>query len=563
MNRLITLTHNSNQYQVPSGITVKSFLSGPLKIPTDNLAYNDNPVIALRMNNELLPYSARLETDATVEPQYLFSDFGKRIYRHTLSFLIAYASCEVFPDRHLVIGHSLGDGLYFHFDGILSLDPADVERLSVKIRELVASDIPIEQKQVAYCAARDYFHNAGFDATELLLSYRNDPVLTLYQCANYMDISYEPLLPSTSLVTIWELRPYSERGMLLRYPLSKDFLHIAAFKDHPKLFSVFREYKQWGNILGVKCLGAMNRICGSSEIFTFIRMNEDLQHRKISQIADLVANKGTVRVVFIAGPSSSGKTTFAKRLSIQMKLLGYNPMQISLDNYYRSKTEAPLDSDGRPDLEALEALDLLLFQENLNDLYAGKSVDLPKFDFSHNGRRFFENKPISLKDNTMLVIEGIHGLNPRLIPGVDPRTTFKIYISALTQLNLDDHNRISTTDNRILRRIVRDHRTRTTSAQQTLEMWPSVERGETLHIFPFQNEADVMINSALDYELSVLKPYVEPLLKTVKPEAREAYPTARRLLEFLDNVYPIPAELVPRDSLLREFIGGSEFDARL
>lgn len=562
MNKLITLTHDSKQYQVPSGITVKSFLSGPLKIQTDDLVYDTNPVIALRMNNELMPYSARLETDATVEPLYLFSDFGKRIYRHTLSFLIAYASQEVFPDRHLVIGHSLGDGLYFYFDGILSLDPADVMRLSAKMQELVAASIPIEQEPMAYCAARDYFHKMGFHATELLLSYRNDPVLTLYKCADYMDISYEPLLPSTSLVSIFELRPYSERGMLLRYPLSRNFLHIAAFKDHPQLFSVFREYKQWGNILNVKCLGAMNRICGSSEIFTFIRMNEDLQHRKISQIADMVVDKGLVKVVFIAGPSSSGKTTFAKRLSIQLKLLGYNPMQISLDNYYRSKSEAPLDSDGKPDLEALEALDLHVFQENLNDLYAGKSVDLPKFDFSHNGRRFYENKPISLKGNAMLVIEGIHGLNPGLIPGIDPRTTFKIYISALTQLNLDDHNRISTTDNRIIRRIVRDHRTRTTSAQQTLEMWPSVERGETLHIFPFQNEADVMINSALDYELSVLKPYAEPLLKTVKPEASEAYPTARRLLGFLDNVYPIPAELVPRDSLLREFIGGSEFDAK-
>ena len=303
----------------------------------------------------------------------------------------------------------------------------------------------------------------------------------------------------------------------------------------------------------------MNRICGSQEIFTFIRMNEDLQHRKIAKIADMVSEKGTVKVVFIAGPSSSGKTTFSIRLAIQLRLLGFNPIQISLDNYYRPKTEAPLDEDGKPDLEILEALDLDLFRENLKLLYAGEDVDLPRFDFKNNGRRYFEGKPISLKDNTILVIEGIHGLNPNLVPGVDPKTTFKIYISALTQLNLDDHNRISTTDNRILRRIVRDNRTRSTTAQMTLEMWPSVERGETHHIFPYQNQADVMINSALEYELAVLKPYAEPLLKTVKPEAYEAYPTARRLLAFLENVYPIPANLVPTDSLLREFIGGSEF----
>jgi uridine kinase len=374
-----------------------------------------------------------------------------------------------------------------------------------------------------------------------------------------MDITYEPLLPYTGMMSIWELRSYGDRGMLLRYPLSNNFLAIAPFRDNPKLFSVFRENKIWGSILKVSCLGEMNAICGTREIFTFIRMNEDLQHRRISQIADLISEKGTVKVVFISGPSSSGKTTFAIRLAIQLRLLGFNPIQISLDNYYRPKDQVPLDEEGKPDLETLDALDLDLFQDNLNALYAGEDVDLPKFSFKGNGERYYEHKPISLKNNTILVIEGIHGLNPRLIPGVDRKTTFKIYISALTQLNLDDHNRISTTDNRILRRIVRDNRTRSTTAQMTLEMWPSVERGETQHIFPYQNEADIMINSALEYELPVLKPYVEPLLKTVKPEAREAYPTARRLLSFLENVYPIPADLVPSDSLLREFIGGSEF----
>jgi uridine kinase len=561
MNRLITLTYDSTAYQVPAGITVRSFLCGPLKIPTESLSYGDNPVVALRMNNEILPYSARLETDAEVMPERLFSDIGKRIYRHTLSFLLAYVSHELFIDRHLVIGHSLGDGLYFNFDGQFALDTKDVDLLREKLIEAVEADLPIEQEPIAYCAARDYFHQRGFHSTELLLSYRNDPTLSIYRCGEYRDISYEALAPSTSIMGVWELRPYGERGMLLRYPLSRDILHIAEFRDNPLLFSVFREYKLWGNILNVKSLGDMNRICGSSEIFTFIRMNEDLQHRKISQIADMVAEKGTVKVVFIAGPSSSGKTTFAKRLCIQLRLLGYNPVQISLDNYYRSKSDAPRDSDGKPDLEALDALDLEVFRSNLSDLYAGNAVDLPKFDFSGNGRRYYENKPLSLKGSTILVLEGIHGLNPQLIPKLDRRTTFKIYISALTQLNLDDHNRISTTDNRIIRRIVRDHRTRSTSAQQTLEMWPSVERGETLHIFPYQNQADVMINSALDYEMAVLKPYVEPLLKTVKPEAHDAYPMARRLLGFLDNVYPIPADLVPRDSILREFVGGSEFEA--
>ena len=354
--------------------------------------------------------------------------------------------------------------------------------------------------------------------------------------------------------------PYGERGLLLRYPLSSDFLHLATFKDNPLLFSIFKESKEWGNILKVDCLGAMNDICGSHHIKTFIRMNEDLQHRKIASIADQIAAKKDVKVIFIAGPSSSGKTTFTTRLSLQLRMLGYHPIPISLDNYYRTKDKAPIDEDGKPDLEALEALDLELFRENIHALYRGEKVVIPRFEFSGNGKRHFDNHPISLKGNTILLLEGIHGLNPSLIPEINQSTTFKIYISALTQLNLDDHNRISTTDNRILRRIVRDHRSRGTSAQMTLEMWPSVERGESKHIYPYQNEADVMINSALEYELAVLKPYAEPLLKTVKSEASLAYPTARRLLDFLENVYPIPAILVPSESLLREFIGGSEFN---
>lgn len=559
MERIITLTFKEKLIKVPIGTRVVEVVDNELHLNEERMRYQDNPVIALRMNNEILSFGAKLMVDADIEPVYLFSDIGKRIYRHTLSYLIAYASEKLFPERRLVVGHSLGDGFYYTYDGMYALDPMDVQLLADMMEKLVGENLAIHQGTVSYTQAISHFRNKGYSATEKLLSYRNDPTLELYRCGKFMDITYEPLLPSTGLLDVWELKPYGDRGMLLRYPLSKDFLHIAKFRDNPLLFSVFRENKIWGSILKVNCLGEMNAICGTHEIFTFIRMNEDLQHRRIAQIADLVGAKGTVKVVFIAGPSSSGKTTFAIRLAIQLRLLGYNPIQISLDNYYRPKDQAPLDADGKPDLEILEALDLALFRENLQNLYAGKVVDLPKFDFKDNGRRYYEGRPISLKDNTILVIEGIHGLNPSLIPDIDRATTFKIYISALTQLNLDDHNRISTTDNRILRRIVRDNRTRSTSAQQTLEMWPSVERGETHHIFPFQNEADIMINSALEYELPVLKPYAEPLLKTVKPEAYEAYPTARRLLGFLENVYPIPADMVPSDSLLREFIGGSEF----
>ncbi len=559
--KTIRLFHNGNTYEVASGITVQECLETCFGIDTSHLEYKDNPIVAVRADNELLPFSARLKTDVTIELQRLFSDLGKRMYRHTMCYLLALASHHLFPERNLVIGHSLGDGYYYTYDQIYGLDPKDVKALDECMRTLIKQDIPIEREVLSYRAALEYFSREGFTATATLLEYRNDPTITLYRCDDFLDISYEPLLHSTALISLWDLRPYGDRGMLLRYPHAKTPLTLDTFKDNPLLFSVFREYKIWGNILKVDCLGAMNQICGSKDIKTFIRMNEDLQHRKISDIADMVVRKATVKVVFIAGPSSSGKTTFSKRLAIQLRLLGYDPVQISLDNYYRPKSEAPRDVDGKADLEALEALDLQLFRENLEDLYTGKTVALPRFDFRDNGKRYYTGETISLKEQTILVIEGIHGLNPSLIPGIDRKTTFKIYISALTQLNLDDHNRISTTDNRIIRRIVRDNRTRSTSAETTLLMWPSVERGESLHIFPYQNQADVMINSALEYELAVLKPYAEPLLKTVKPASHDAYPTARRLLTFLENVYPIPADLVPSDSLLREFIGQSEFNA--
>ena len=559
MDQKVTITYLGKKVEVPSGTTVASLMCDILKVSDPAATYASNPIIAVRMNNAILPFSSHLTVDATIAPVYLFSDIGMRIYRHTLSFILAYTSEILFPERRLVIGHALGDGFYFNYDGKYSLDKRDVALLANKMEELVEANLPITSEMVSYEDAMAHFKKKEYLSTALLLEYTNEPKIKLYRCKDFLDITYEPLLPTTALLKVWQLRPYGERGMLLRYPLSADFLNLSPFKDNPLLFSVFHEYKLWGSILKVDSLGAMNQICGSPDIKTFIRMNEDLQHRKISQTADMISERGSVKVVLIAGPSSSGKTTFSYRLAIQLRLLGFNPIRISLDNYYLSRDLAPRDIDGKPDLEALEALDLPLFRSNLKDLYSGKEVDLPRFDFKNGGQRYFKGDKISLAKNTILVIEGIHALNPSLLPNLDPKTFFKIYISALTQLNLDDHNRISTTDNRILRRIVRDNRTRSTTAQMTLEMWPSVERGEARHIFPYQNQANIMINSALEYELAVLKSYAEPLLKTVKPDAYETYPVARRLLRFLENVYPIPSNLVPTDSLLREFIGGGEF----
>ena len=306
MARTITLTYKEHLHTVQAGIPVKEVLGSCLGLQTEQLEYTQNPVVALRLNNEILSYEALVEVDGIIEPVFLFSSVGKRMYRHTLSYLLAYA-CEIlFPERRLVIGHALVVGFYFNFAQYFALDRADVTRISEKLQDIIHSGAPIKQEKIAYCSAVDYFTQRGYHATTKLLEYRNDPVLEPYRCGDFLDITYEPLLPYTQVLSIWELRPYGERGMLLRFPLSANFLKLAPFVDHPLLFSVFREYKIWGSILKVDCLGAMNTICGSPDISTFIRMNEDLQHRKIAQIADQIAQKGTVKVVFISGPSSSG-----------------------------------------------------------------------------------------------------------------------------------------------------------------------------------------------------------------------------------------------------------------
>ncbi len=560
MKQTIKLICGDNQFEMEFGTTVGQALAtlgcvDPSVIPS----YQDDPVIGALVNNDLQPISARLESDCTLEPIRIFSDLGKRMYRHSICYLLGCAVAGLYPDRRLVIGHSLGDGYYYSFDDQYLLSSEDIDQISKVMRELADGNLPIEQVKVPYEQAMQYFHQRKFEETEALLSYQNEPVISLYQLNGYWDVTYEPLVHTTSVLTVWELKPYGDRGMLLRYPRSFDFTELDTWKDNPLLFSVFREYKEWGKILDVGSLGRLNQICATGQIQSFIRMAEALQAKKIAQIADKVIGDSNIRVVFIAGPSSSGKTTFAQKLCIQLQVMGIRPIKISLDDYYLTREFVPVDENGEKDFEALEALDTAQFQQDLHDLYDGLPVDLPCFDFREN-KRYYKQCPIQLDRHSILVIEGIHGLNPALVPQLDPETTFRIYISALTQLNLDDHNRISTTDNRILRRMVRDNRTRGVAAETTLSMWPSVQRGENLHIFPYQNNADVMLNSALDYELSVLASFAQPLLKTVKPSAKKAYPLARRLLAFLENVYPVPESIVPKDSLLREFIGGSEFD---
>jgi uridine kinase len=351
-------------------------------------------------------------------------------------------------------------------------------------------------------------------------------------------------------------------GFLLRFPPSGmpgAGQTLEPFEDSPGIFSVYSEYKKWGRIVGVHAVGRLNRIITEKTVRDYIRIAEAFQQKKLDEIAGMIyAGKDNVKAVLIAGPSSSGKTTTAKRLSISLKVLGIEPIAISLDDYYVGTGSTPLDEEGKPDFECLEALDIPYLNEQLLALYGGEEVTLPVFDFKSGRRREGGGRKIRLDRRTMLIIEGIHGLNDALTPQIDKETKFKLYVSALTQLNLDDHNRIPTSDNRLLRRMVRDSQFRGAGAEKTFRMWPSVQRGERKHIFPFQNSADAAFNSALDYELSVLKFYAEPLLRSVKP-GMDDYAEAIRLLSFLGNFAPIPPQHVPATSILREFIGDSEF----
>lgn len=556
----INVTIHGQNLQLPIGVTIEDvLLEAKIERTCTNPAYADNPFVGALVNHELHSCSRSLVFDCTVEPVRLFSDMGKRIYRHSICYLLCAAVSMLYPQRRLVIGHSLGDGYYFSFDDELMLSRSDIGAIERVMMSLVDQNLSIDEVTLAYESALTYFEQNHFNQTAALLSTRNDPKVQVYRLSGYQDISYEPLLSKTGLMKVWELKPYEDRGMLLRYPRSHNITSLDPFVDNPLLFSVFKEYKSWGSILGVQSLGQLNRMGNQNTVESFIRLAEALQQKKISSIADQINLHSSVKAVLIAGPSSSGKTTFAHKLGIQLQVLGKKTIKISLDSYYLHPSKAPKDEFNKPDLEALEALDVSKFQEDLAALFNGDKVHLCKYDFK-TATRSYEQTPVQLDKRTILIIEGIHGMNPRLTASLESDLLFRVYISALTQLNLDDHNRISTTDNRMIRRMIRDNRTRGTDAETTLNMWPSVQRGEDRYIFPYQNNANVMINSALDYELGVLTTYAQPLLKMVKPSDGAAYETARRLLRFLEHVNPIPDTLVPPDSLLREFIGGSEFD---
>ncbi len=543
----ITLTIEDKKINCPLGTTggqVSSYFSK-----------GNADLIAVRVNNEIVSSAWRIETNAVVEPVYLNSTEGSDVYRRSLCFILAAAAHSLFPSRRLLIGHSLGFSYYYTFDdGAVTQE--QISRIKKKMDELVHDDLEIKTLGISYTDACALFEEHGLIETRHQLEFKCPPKVVINSLGSFSDIYQGPCAERTGQIKVFDLMPYSD-GFLLRFPSEQETGTLAEFTDNPKIFEIYKKYKDWGKQVGVTSAADINELILNRKINDFIDITETFQSQNYANVALQIHERKNVKVVLIAGPSSSGKTTSAKKIALHLQALGYNPKVISLDNYYVGREKNPKDENGNYDYECLEALDIALLNKNLNDLFAGKDVKIPSYNFDL-GQPYYTGETLRLEKNDILIMEGIHGLNDKLTPDVSNEYKFKIYLSALTQLNLNDHNRVASSDNRLVRRIVRDARFRGKSAADTIGMWDSVRRGERLHIFPFQNNADAVLNTALDYELPVLKVYASPLLRAVKPTQKE-YNEACRLIRFLDNFDQIPETYIPKQSIVREFIGGSSF----
>ena len=535
-------------YQGPMRTTLVEFVDA---------AYPDAPcpIVAALVNDELMELTHPVSKDADVLPIDTSTNAGMRIYQRSLSFVLIVAVHELFPEVRLIVDHSVTLGGFFcQIVGREVFSLAELEDIQRRMREIVAADEPILRERIPVAAAKEMFASQGYDDKVHLLDYLEEDDIAVYRLRGVRDYFFGSMMPSTGKLRWFSLRYYPP-GLILRMPRRQHPTTLPPHRDYPKLTAIFREYRLWLRILGIEDVGALNRVIESGQIGKTILVTEALHEKRISDIADsIVARSGQVRLILIAGPSASGKTTFARRLAIQLMVNGFKPFALGLDDYFVDRELTPRDKSGDYDFESLDAVDLPLFNDQLLAMMAGRAVRLPRFNFKTGKRERHEE--VRLPQDELIIVEGIHGLNPDLLPGVPGESVYRIYVSALTQLNIDHHNRVPTTDTRLLRRIVRDARHRGYSARETIRRWESVRRGEERNIFPYQENADVMFNSALAYELAVLKPFAEPLLLRV-PHGTMEYMEARRLLEFLQWVRPQGADIIPGNSLLREFVGGS------
>ncbi|MCM0646835.1 nucleoside kinase [Clostridium swellfunianum] len=514
------------------------------------------PVVLAKINDNYYELTRTLQEGNTFDVVDIRTNLGMRTYVRTLQFVLIKAVFELFPEAQITIEHAIGKGLFGEIHKNIPLTCQDVENIKSKMKEIINKDLPIKKLEVSREEAIDIFEDYKMEDKLRLLNNISVDKVKLYELDGRYDYFYGSMAYSTGVLKYYDLMCY-ESGFMLRYPTEDNPTVIPKFVEYEKLAKIFYETEQWGNILGVGDVGSLNEKVDNGDIINIVHVAEALHEKKIAYIADMIHERMDTKLVLIAGPSSSGKTTFARRLGIQLRVNGCLPVPISLDDYFVDREKTPRDEYGEYDFESIYALDLELFNEHLEALLRGDEIEIPSFNFK-KGQREWNGERIKLPQNGILIVEGIHGLNEMLTSSISRENKFKIYISALTQLNLDNHNRIATTDVRMMRRMVRDYLSRGYGAEQTLKMWPSIRRGEERNIFTFQEEADVMFNSTLVYELCVLKKYALEELKKITQES-PVYYEALRLKSFLNFFKEVDMKVVPENSILREFVGGSVF----
>lgn len=545
--------NNNSTREFPEGSSLLDIYNG------FNLAMPYGPVSA-KVNNKVESLDFRVYYNKDIEFLDITSSSGMRTYVRSLFFVLVKAVEELYPQGNISLEHPISKGYFckLHIDRTIGLD--DVQRIKQKMQEIIAADIPYTRTESHTEEVVRLFEKRGMMDKARLLDTYGQLYSYYYQLGDTVDCYYSSLVPSTGYIRLFDIVKYYD-GLLLRIPNRENPTKLEEVVKQEKMLEVFQEYHRWNQILGISTVGDLNVACNEGHATDLINVSEALQEKKIAQIADEITHRDQdgkrVKLVLISGPSSSGKTTFSKRLSIQLMTNGLKPYPISLDDYFVNRNDTPLDENGKHDFESLYAVDLPFFEEQLTTLLNGGEVELPRYNFT-TGKREMSGKKLRIDEHMILIIEGIHALNPALTPHIPNENKYKVYVSALTTILLDNHNYIPTTDNRLLRRIIRDYKYRNYSAEETIARWPSVRAGEEKWIFPYQENADAMFNSALLFELAVLKDYVEPVLRKV-PNRCPEYSEAHRLLRFLNYFVSVQDKELPPTSLLREFLGGSSF----
>ena len=537
----------------PIGISLLDIYSGfGLNMPY-------GPVNA-KVNNKVESLTFRVYNNKDVEFQDIYTSSGMRTYVRSLCFVLCKAVEDLYPNGSIALEHPVSKGYYCQLKLDRSIGLDDVQRIKQRMKEIIAENLPFERYERHTTEVVELFRQKGMNDKVRLLETSGTLYSYYYTLGDSIDYYYGSLLPSTGYIHLFDLVKYYD-GLLLQVPNRSHPDKLEEVLKQEKMLEVFKEHRRWNQILGIGTVGDFNKACNAGYATELINVSEALQEKRISQIADEILHRSQkgqpVKLILISGPSSSGKTTFSKRLSVQLMANGLRPYPISLDDYFVDREDTPKDENGNYDYESLYALDLDFFNQQLQALLKGEEVELPRFNFT-TGKREWSGKRLKVDDNMILILEGIHALNPELTPHIPTESKFKIYVSALTTILLDNHNYIPTTDNRLLRRIIRDYKYRGYSAEDTISRWPSVRAGEDKWIFPYQENADVMFNSALLFELAIIKDYAEPILRKV-PNNRPEYSEAYRLRKFLEYFVPLQDKELPPTSLLREFLGGSSF----